>query len=103
MELGKLTNAAMDSALQRLTLDTDVSFSECDLELADWLERMSPHGLGNAEPVFAARGVRVTNATSVGGGKHLRMTLDDATRSVEAIGFGYGDRCGEVARAGCSP
>ncbi|TMQ70797.1 MAG: single-stranded-DNA-specific exonuclease RecJ, partial [Candidatus Eisenbacteria bacterium] len=91
---------APEDCVPHLTLDAEVRFSECDLGLADWLERLSPHGLGNAEPVFAARDVRVTNATSVGGGKHLRMTLDDATGTVEAIGFGYGPRCGEVARAG---
>jgi len=91
---------APEDCVQHLTLDADVTLSECDLMLADWLERMSPHGLGNAEPVFAARRVRVVNAATVGGGRHLRMTLDDGTGSVEAIGFGYGERCADLARAG---
>lgn len=83
-----------------LTLDAEVQLSECDLGLADWLERLSPHGLGNAEPVFAAHDVRATRVTTVGGGKHLRMTVADSSGSAEAIGFGYGERAGEIGRAG---
>ncbi len=89
-----------EDCVQHLTLDGDVTLSECDLGLADWLDRMSPHGLGNTEPVFIARDVRATAMASVGGGKHLRMTVTDATGSAEAIGFGFGARTAEVARAG---
>ena len=84
----------------QLTVDAEVQLSACDLGLADWHERMSPHGLGNPEPVFVARDVKATRVTTVGGGKHVRMTVADATGAAEAIGFGLGERAGEIGRAG---
>ncbi|HEY2956178.1 MAG TPA: single-stranded-DNA-specific exonuclease RecJ [Candidatus Eisenbacteria bacterium] len=82
----------------RLTVDADVSLRECGLETVDWLERLSPHGLDNAAPLFRASGLVVESATAVGGGKHLRATLRDATGRAEAIGFGLGSLAPELAR-----
>ena len=53
---------------------------------------MSPHGLDNPEPVFAARGVSLDNVTTVGNGRHLKVRLRDATGAVEGIGFGLAER-----------
>jgi single-stranded-DNA-specific exonuclease len=86
----------------RLTLDADITLGECDLDLVEWLERLSPHGLDNPEPVFCARGLAVVQAGAVGGGKHLRLSVRGGGDTVEAIGFGMGGRAAEVARAaGC--
>ena len=81
-----------DRFVPRLTIDGDARLGECDMELVDSLERMSPHGLDNPEPVFAARGVALDSVTAVGGGKHLKLRLRDATGVVEAIGFGLAER-----------
>ena len=87
----------------RLILDADVTFQQCDLELVEWLERMSPHGLDNEEPLFRSSDVTVDSAVAVGGGKHLRLRLRDRTGAAEAIGFGMGARAAEISRAGrCS-
>jgi single-stranded-DNA-specific exonuclease len=61
---------------------------------------MSPHGLGNPEPLFMASGLAVESACTVAGGKHLRMRVRDGSGAVEAIGFGLGERAGELAGAG---
>ncbi len=84
----------------RLTVDGDVTLQACDLDLVEWLERLSPHGLDNEEPVFRASDVGVESAVAVGGGKHLRLKLRDRTGAAEAIGFGMGARASEIARAG---
>ncbi|HTM57681.1 MAG TPA: single-stranded-DNA-specific exonuclease RecJ [Candidatus Udaeobacter sp.] len=89
-----------EDCVPRLVLDGDLNLADCTLELIDWLERMSPHGLDNPEPLFRASDVRVESASAVGGGKHLRLTLRDGTGRAEAIGFGLGDQAGAVARAG---
>jgi single-stranded-DNA-specific exonuclease len=87
-----------EDCVPRLTLDDDVRLADCDLDLVEWLERLSPHGLDNPEPVLCARDLTVTQVGAVGGGKHLRLTVRDATGSAEAIGFGLGDRAAELAR-----
>ena len=84
----------------RLVLDGDLNLADCTLELIEWLDRMSPHGLDNPEPLFRASDVRVETATAVGGGKHLKLGLRDGTGRAEAIGFGLGDQAPAVARAG---
>ena len=89
-----------DDCVPRLALDADVTLGECDLDLVEWLERMSPHGLDNLEPVFRAESVAVESASAVGGGKHLRMRVRDGSGVAEAIGFGMGARAAEVGRAG---
>ena len=88
-----------DRFVPRLTIDAEARLGECNMPLIQCLERMSPHGLDNPEPVFAARGVTLENVTTVGGGKHLKVRLRDATGVAEAIGFGLAERATGV-RAG---
>jgi single-stranded-DNA-specific exonuclease len=84
----------------RHEIDGDITFAECDLALVDWLERMSPHGLGNPEPVYRTLGAEVREAMVVGGGKHLRLRVSDGTGTAEAIGFGMGGMLEAVRRRG---
>ena len=86
--------------VRRLDIDADVTLGECDAGLVGWIERLAPHGLGNPEPVYRAARVEVTAATVVGGGKHLRLSVRDATGTAEAIGFGLGARAERVRAAG---
>jgi single-stranded-DNA-specific exonuclease len=92
-----------EACVPRLTIDAEVGLGECDLDLVDWLERLSPHGLDNPEPLLQASGLTVVSAGTVGQGRHLRLQLRDATGTAEAIGFGLGDRCAQVRQArGCA-
>jgi single-stranded-DNA-specific exonuclease len=56
--------------------------------------------LDNTEPLFRARDLLVDQASTVGGGRHLKLRLRDATGVAEAIGFHMGERLHEVGRAG---
>ncbi len=89
-----------EAFVPRLTIDADLRLSECDPPLVDWIERMSPHGLDNPEPLFQAADLVVESVTTVGRGRHLRMQVRDGTGRAAAIGFGLGGRADEVARAG---
>ncbi len=90
---------APEDCVPRLEIDTDTRLAECDVTLVEWLERLSPHGLDNPEPLFRAESVMVDQVTTVGQGKHLRLQLRDATGAAEAIGFGLGDLARDVAQA----
>ena len=81
-----------DRFVPRLTIDGEARLGECDMDLVNCLERMSPHGLDNPEPVFAARGVSLESVTTVGGGKHLKVRLRDASGIADGIGFGMAER-----------
>jgi len=89
---------APEDCVPRLLIDAPVRISECGLGMVEWLERMSPHGLGNPEPLFMASGVSVESAAAVGGGKHLRLLVRDDSGAAQAIGFGLGDQAAGLAR-----
>ena len=89
-----------DAAVPRMILDGELSLSDCTFELVEWLERMSPHGLDNPEPLFQLTDARVESARTVGGGRHLRLAVRDATGKAEAIGFGLGDQAAAIVGAG---
>jgi single-stranded-DNA-specific exonuclease len=89
-----------DACIPRIAFDDDLHLGQCDLHLIEWLDRLSPHGLDNEEPVFRAQGLRVEQASTVGAGRHLKLRVRDATGTAEAIGFGMGDRMAEIGRAG---
>jgi single-stranded-DNA-specific exonuclease len=88
-----------EDRVPRLLVDDEIPIGDCRLPLVEWLERMSPHGLGNPEPVFMAPGVQVESAQAVGGGKHLRLGVRDASGAAEAIGFGMGDQAMRLFQA----
>jgi single-stranded-DNA-specific exonuclease len=89
---------APEDMIPRLTIDAEVRLADCDAGMIEWLERLSPHGLGNPEPTFVARGVRIDAAAAVGGGRHLRLALHDGTAGATAIGFGLGARARTMSR-----
>jgi single-stranded-DNA-specific exonuclease len=86
-------------------IDADVTLADCDLGLVGWLERMSPHGLGNQEPLFQVADLTVDSVSTMGArdeqgqGRHLRLQVHDGTGSAEAVGFGLGTRAKEVGPA----
>jgi single-stranded-DNA-specific exonuclease len=90
---------APGSTSPALAIDDEVAPGGCDLTLVEWLERMSPHGLGNPEPLFRSGEVALESVASVGAGKHLRLVVRDASGAAEAIGFGLGDQARELATA----
>lgn len=90
---------APEDCVPRLTLDGEMFIGDCTLATVEWLERLSPHGLGNPEPVFMASGVTVDSSTTVGGGKHLKLAVRDPSGRADAIGFGMGSLAAGLARA----
>jgi single-stranded-DNA-specific exonuclease len=73
-------------------IDAWMGLDEVDDALADALDRMRPFGVGNATPVWGARGVRVVGAPRVVGKGHLKLLLAAGSRQIEAMGWGMGER-----------
>ncbi len=74
-----------------LEVDLELSLAEADDELHRFLRYVGPFGIGNPRPVFAARGVEAAAPREVGTG-HLKLTLVQDDRRLEAIGFGLAER-----------
>jgi single-stranded-DNA-specific exonuclease len=76
-----------DACVPRLSIDADLTLQECDEELVRWLGRVAPHGVGNPEPLFRVRDAVVESWQRVGDGRHVRVTVRDATGRADGIGF----------------
>ena len=72
------------------TLDVDLCVDApalLTLECVEDLERMEPCGTGNQRPRLALLGAMLTEMTSIGGGRHLRLQLEKQGRTYEAVFF----------------
>jgi single-stranded-DNA-specific exonuclease len=67
--------------------DVELDLMKADLELVHWLHYLSPHGIGNARPLFLVRRVRVERPRALKD-LHLKVTLRREGASLDAIGFG---------------
>jgi len=76
-----------------LKIDTEVALEELGLRVYEQIDRLSPFGMNNPQPVFVARNVSVVDAKTVGNrGKHLKLKISNLKFqiSLDAIGFGLG-------------
>lgn len=72
----------------RIEIDTEVELTDLNLALYQQIEKFAPFGIGNLQPVFASRQVKVSNLKRVGvDNQHLKLKVN----SFEAIAFGKGE------------
>ncbi|MBD0319088.1 MAG: single-stranded-DNA-specific exonuclease RecJ [Gemmatimonadetes bacterium] len=84
-----------DHLVPEVRVDLEVELHQADEELARMIRHAGPFGMGNATPVFAARGVTLVGSPKVVGQNHLKMTLGAFGHSLDAIGFGMAARLEE--------
>jgi single-stranded-DNA-specific exonuclease len=68
----KLTLADFDPVLD---MDAELGLADVTPELFQALELLEPYGMGNPEPVFAARGVQLTAPPRILKEKHVKLKL----------------------------
>ncbi|NJN43992.1 MAG: single-stranded-DNA-specific exonuclease RecJ [Anaerolineae bacterium] len=74
-----------------LHADAEVQLSELTMDLLKELDYLQPTGYGNPDPVFVARGVKVVKSKPVGrDAAHLKLTLGDGKKVIDAIAFRQG-------------
>ena len=81
-----------------LGIDVQLGLDECSHDLVRLLRHAGPFGMGNPTPVFAATGLRATGGARVVGQSHLKLTLSGNGTSLDAIGFGMGERAGTIGK-----
>jgi len=82
-----------------IEIDAVVPLEECSFDLVNEMKTMRPFGAGNPEPVFGTRSLKVISAKNVGKG-HLKLTVAQGRRTMDAIGFGMGDALEDVRASG---
>jgi single-stranded-DNA-specific exonuclease len=76
-----------DDFLPCIDLDCEVELGDLNFQLLHHHELLQPFGIGNLQPVFFARNVKVISEPRVLKGKHLRLVLGQNGSRSEAIYF----------------
>jgi single-stranded-DNA-specific exonuclease len=79
----KLTLRDFDPVLD---LDAELSLTEVTPELFQALQLLEPYGMGNPEPVFAARGVQLTAPPRILKDKHVKLKVRQGHVGTAALG-----------------
>ncbi len=93
----------------KLALDGKMNLEDCTASFIKLLERASPFGLGNPEPVMAVEDAHVLSPPVLFGRNHLRMIVGQGDHSSECVGFNMGELKNELTNRGehlnlaCSP
>ncbi len=73
-----------------LSIDAELTLSECNNELLDFLSRCEPFGTANDEPVWILRDVQIARETSLVGDGHMKLFFFDGEGARgSAISFGW--------------
>ena len=75
-----------------LECHAELPLSEVTPQLFAVLRRLEPFGMGNEEPIFVVRGVRVTAPPLVMKEKHIRVRVTDGSATFSAVGWNMAER-----------
>ena len=92
------SDAALDSTPEPLSLDAVVELDEVNADCVDWLQRLSPFGRGNPEPLLAAEKLVLAEDPFVVGKRHLRLAFAGGETRLRAIAFNQGDLAHHLRR-----
>lgn len=83
-----------DMLIRKLVVDMELPLEKATYNLWQEIQKFAPFGMGNYEPVFVSRGVKVSDARVIGKDKkHLKISILCHVSGVriDAIGFGMGE------------
>jgi single-stranded-DNA-specific exonuclease len=84
-----------DDLLPVLLYDSEVLIEDLSLTLITDLQRLSPFGAGNPEPLFLLRNARAQQVTPCGTG-HLKFSVRQGGFSLPCIAFAFPQHWGEI-------
>ncbi len=80
-----------EDLIPSIEVDSEIGFQELTMETVSQILSLAPFGAGNPEPLFHAGDLNVLISRVVGE-RHLKLTVRQGEKVMEAIGFGLGDR-----------
>jgi single-stranded-DNA-specific exonuclease len=86
-----------DDYIPKLSIDGPIRLDDLNEDLVQFLDRLSPFGIGNAEPLFIADDVRLASPPMVVSRNHLKMSIRQNGREMDCIGFGMGHMAGPLS------
>lgn len=99
--INKLANdrLGIEDLLPSLEVDAEVSLGDLNIEIARELESLEPFGMGNPEPLFYARNLRLKGQAQKLSRETLKFWVTDGITTWQAIGFGMAGLLGSLVQA----
>jgi single-stranded-DNA-specific exonuclease len=84
-----------------LNIDGKLNIDSLDIGLVKQMDLLEPFGCGNLEPMFGLFNVTLNKILPVGGGNHLKLSLEKDGKSITAMKFAtcldeFGYRAGDI-------
>lgn len=74
-----------------ISIDKELSPKDLTLKTAENLLELEPYGTSNNVPIFLIKNLKIDSIRTLVEGKHLKLTLQDGTSIINAIGFNLGE------------
>ncbi|MCI4626771.1 MAG: single-stranded-DNA-specific exonuclease RecJ [Candidatus Magnetoovum sp. WYHC-5] len=88
-------NFSKEDFTPSIMIDADVSLKDLSFQLVKEMEKLSPFGTGNPEPLLASKNLQINKAKIVGK-NHLKCQLASNGCSIEAIAWDCGNLLSEI-------
>lgn len=83
--------------IRTIKIDCELPFSVISDELFHRLQQFSPFGMGNPEPVFMTKNVKIMDKRIIGKDqKHVKFKFSQDAKTFDAIGFGMAEQIVEM-------
>ena len=73
-----------------ISIDKEITTKELNLNMVESLMELEPYGTSNKVPIFLIKNLKIDSIRTLVEGKHLKLTLQDGTNIINAIGFNLG-------------
>ena len=81
---------------QVINIDSELVFEDLNVNLLKDVYTLKPFGQNNQAPLFIYKNLKVEAVRTISDGKHLKLTLKDKNKLIDAVGFSMGDRRDEI-------
>ncbi len=85
-----------DDFIPKIYVDSELPIEYVNMNTAERLTVLEPYGMGNASPIFFARGLEITNIRPLSEGKHIKLSLCKDGCVIDAVGFSMGAYLDEI-------
>lgn len=88
-----------EKLIRTLKIDAEITLDMVTFELWKTLQKLAPFGFGNYEPVFATKGVKVTDIRIIGATKkHLKLKIKapGPSEPIDAVAFNMAGEYGKL-------
>lgn len=74
-----------------INIDAKITLKDIDKQVVESLKLLEPFGEANKMPMFAFKNMRIDSIRALSEGKHLKLTLKEDNKIINAIGFNIGN------------